>query len=260
MPKVSLHPSVRQRNDPRLSTNQLAEYVVFGIERAEGIIHDAKFLQPYIPSWYDDSSAALVGYLTNPLRDKSVLYAEIERLGKIVKTAESADKRDRAALDIRVLEKFLLAENSMGLSKLGFISSPKCQPLKMETVSISVQPDLLVQPLIVANQKKVGAVIFRLSKGIDPESAARKETREKRKELRREMGRYVAVMGSMLLEKQFAHLGPVSAEHCLAIDVPLGEAIPLPGNRTTRVATLKKACRQIAQVWPNVEPKPGICL
>jgi|SRR5215831_1455697 len=260
MATISLHPAVRERSKAQLSANQLAEYVVYGIDRAHTIVHDAKFVQAFIPSWYDDSQRAVVDYLTDPLRNKQAIYDEIDRLAKVVASAESADVRDRANLDVAVLEQFLRIENQLGLKSLGFLKPPgRCAPLLIEKVLVSVQPDVLVHPLVVAGTKSVGAVIFRFSKGVDPESARKEATREKRREERREMGRYVAVLASMLLEKQFAHLGEVSPKHCIAIDIPLGEAIPLPGDRNKRTLRLKKACTQIAQTWPNVDPKPGIC-
>jgi hypothetical protein len=261
MTEVSLHPSVRERSEPRLSANQLAEYLVFGVDRAETIVHDAKFLQAYIPTWYDDSQAALVAYLLDPKRRKEQLFEEIERLNKLAENSTSADERDRAALDAKVLERFLRIENSLGLNALGFVECGKCAPLLIEGVLVSVQPDLLVQPLVIAKKKAVGAILFRLSKGIDHDSAKKAETREKRVEQRREMARYSALLASMILEKQFGHLGEVSLRHCFAVDVPLGEAIPVStGDRIARAKRIAKACRQIDQLWPNIPPRPSICL
>jgi hypothetical protein len=258
MSKVSLHPSVRARTEPRLSANQLAEYLVFQIQRAENILHDAKFLQPYIPTWYEDSTEALVNYLADPLRPKSKLYDEIDRLTELAKTTESEAVRDRAIADAKIIENFLVSENSLGLNKLPFIAPPPTSPLKIEGVFVSVRPHLLIHPLEIAKRKRVGGVIFRLSKGIDHESPKKKETIEKRKDQRREMGCYVAVLLAMTFEKHFEHLGEVSGDHCMAIDVPLGETISVPSNRPTRVSLIKKACRQIAQTWPNIEPKASI--
>jgi hypothetical protein len=260
MATISLHPSVRERSKARLSANQLAEYAVYGIDRANGIVHDAKFVQSYIPSWYDDSERTLISYLTDPLRKKKIIYDEIERLEDIAKTSQSGDERDRANLDIAVLERFLQIENQLGLNVLGVVKPPQCAPLLIEKLSVSVQPDLLVHPLVLAGTKNVGAIVFRFSKGTDPESAKKPETRERRREERREMGRYVAVLAAMLLEKQFSHLGQVSPKHCMAIDIPLGEAILLPtSDRQKRTQRLKKACKQVLQMWPNVEPKASIC-
>jgi hypothetical protein len=258
MPKVSLHPSVRERNEPRLSANQLAEYITFGIERAENIIHDAKFLQAFIPTWYEDSSDALTKYLADPLRKKSNLYDEVERLQALAKSTHSEDEGDRALLDIRIIERFLVSENSLGLNKFAFVAPPKSPPLKIEGVLVSVKPNLLIHPLEIAKKKRVGGIIFRLSKSIDHESAKKESTIAKRKDLRREMGAYVAMLLAMNLEKHLAHLGSASSDHCLAVDVPLGEAIPVPSNPSTRLKTIKKACRQIAQTWPNIAPKPSI--
>lgn len=251
---------MRERSKARLSANQLAEYAVYGIDRAHTIVHDAKFLQAYIPSWYDDSERTLVAYLTDPLRKKKIIYDEIDRLTKIAQTTENGDERDRANLDSAILERFLIIENQLGLSSLGLIKTPQCAPLLIEKVLISVQPDLLVHPIVIAGTNSVGAIVFRFSKGVDPESAKKEETRARRREERREIGRYVAVLAAMLLEKQFGHYGEVSPKHCMAIDIPLGEAIPLPtADRQKRTQRLKKACTQIFQMWPNVEPKPSIC-
>lgn len=234
---------------------------MFGVDRAETIVHDAKFLQAYIPSWYDDSQAALVSYLLDGNRKKEPLFDEMDRLQKIATASKDGDERDKASLDLKIIQQFLKIENALGLNKLGFIKCGKCAPLLIEKVVVSVQPDLLIQPLIVAKKNAVGAIVFRFSKGIDPESAKKKETRERRIDQRREMGRYAALLASMLLEKQFSPHGEVSPEHCLAVDIPLGEAIPLPTiDRVARTKRLKKACRQIEQAWPNVPPRQGICV
>lgn len=233
---------------------------MFGIDRAESIIHDAKFLQSYIPTWYEDSGSALTLYLLDPTRKKARLYDEMERLKKVFETADTADERDRAALDLKVIDTFLANENAFGLSALGFTAPKRCAPLLIEGVFVSVQPDLLIEPLVIGGVKKVGALSFRLSKGIDPESAKKKETQERRREQRREIGRYSALLASMVLEEHFSDHGEVSPEHCIAIDVPLGERVPLmTSDRAARTKRLRKACRQIAQWWPNIEPKPSIC-
>ena len=251
---------MRLRQQPQLSANALADLLVHGLSRFDTIVHDAKYMQSYVVSRYADAEKEICDYLARLDRTSRHLQPAFRRLTAKVAEATTDAQRDRARDNVAVFEKFAEMEANLGFSGLAFHHPPKTAPLSIEGVLVTVDPNLLIHPLDISGETRVGGIILRLSKGVDPDAAKRKATKDERADRIREMARYTACLLAMQLETSFSHLGSVSPEHCIAVNARLKEVETLGSDRRSRFAEIRKTCRHVARNWNLIEPRPGIRL
>lgn len=251
----ALHPSVRERTEPRVSAAALAEYLILRPNAQQNILHDSKFSRPPIVSANSEAMRALRAYNRDPrrpqdtlLRVKDALTIKSEAIGITPKA------KDEALRCIEIIEIFERNENALGLRSMSLIAPPNFPPLEIEGVTVSIQPDVLVD----GGRGRVGAGIFRVAKAPDAEDAKRPETKLRRGEVRREMGRYLVAIQHMLLDAQGGSIGTPDRDLCFVADIRLGERIGPAVDHAVRVRDIRAACAQIRRLWPTVTAKPGL--
>ena len=255
---VVLHPAIRERIEPHISAAALAEYLILKSDEQDTILHNSRFLSGVIVAKYADARRALLEYNANPSRPKNVLEKAKKEL---TARADSPDLRPKAREEakrcLETIELFQAAENALGMRALPLATAPRFKELLIEGVGVSIRPDFLVQPLAVGSVQRVGAVILRPQKAPDP-NAVRIETRERRGEHRREMGRYMVAMMQMLLEQNAAQFGRFDRELSFVADLRLGERIGAAPDHAARLRAILAACKQIAGLWDSIIPRPSI--
>lgn len=255
--KPSYDPRAREKLRPQISANALAKYLVSSLTVQETILRDARFPRQVMVTPYQDVERAIANYLADPRRDKQGLDTVKKRLTAVfADKASEPGEQNNAKLGLALLERFGAVENSLGLRGFGFEHPGRISPLRIEDVIVPVQLDLLIHPLVIAGEKRVGGVLFRSSKDPDAFSPKKEKTQLRKAELRREMGRYVATLIAMLLEAQFEDKGAPSLHHCLAVDLHLGESISAGTDGRSRRNNINAACRMIARLWDSIEPPP----
>ena len=132
--------------------------------------------------------------------------------------------------------------------------SPRFEAINVEGVTLSIRPDFLVD----GPSSRIGAGIVRVAKAPDPADCKMDETKQRRNDHRREMARYIVAMLQLLLEAQGRGLGTVDRDLCFVADVRLGEKIGPAGDHAVRLRTIRGACRQIANLWPTITPRPSV--
>jgi hypothetical protein len=63
----------KQRNDPRISVNKLAQYVTSRAARQTQILRNAKFPPDYITTYYREAAEAISRYLASDMQDAAIL-------------------------------------------------------------------------------------------------------------------------------------------------------------------------------------------
>lgn len=251
----ALHPSVRERRDPRMSATALAEYLILRPDGQETILHDSRFSRPPMVTANGDALKALTAYNCDPRRDKATLD---QVKSALLRKAADADIRprqqDEARRCIEAIEMFERNENAIGIRGLPIQPCPRLDPLTVAGVSVSIKPHFLVR----GDAGRVGAGIIRVAKAPDPTACRLDTTRERRGEHRREMGRYMAAMLYMLLEAQGDALGTPDRDLCFVADVRLGERLDVAPDHTLRVRAVRGACAQIARHWPLIQPRNSV--
>lgn len=255
MPSPQLHPSVRERHEPRVSATALAEYLIGHADAQETIVHNSRFSRPPIVAANQASLRALRAYNCDPNRAKSALRVVKENLTAKAALPDITPKaRDEALRCIETIQMFELSENALGLQGLPLFEAPRFDELEIEGVLLSVRPDFLVQPV----NGRVGAGIIRVAKAPDPADCKQDETKRARMEHRRELARYIIAMFHMLLDEQNGEYGVPDPALSFLADVRLGERIGAAPDHTARIRQIRAACRQIASQWDSIKPRKSV--
>jgi hypothetical protein len=250
-----LHPAVREHREPRISATALAEYLILQPDGQEKILHDSRFSRPPIVTANAEAMRALRAYNFDPRRDPSTLNkVKVALMAKAANLGVRPKTRDEAIRCAEAISLFERYENALGMRSLALREPSRFAPIQIEGVSLSVQPDFLVD----GANGRIGAAILRVAKAPDPDGCKLDETKRRRGDHRREMARYMVAMLQLLLEAQDGALGIADRDLCFVADVRIGERIMAASNHTARLNAIRGACRQIATLWPNIRPHPSI--
>lgn len=238
-----------------MSAAALAEYLILRPNGQQNILHDSKFSRPPIVSANGEAVRALRAYNRDPRRSQDALLRVKDALTIKSQTAGITPKaKDEALRCIEIIEIFERNENVLGLRSMALSAPPNFDPIKIEGVMVSIHPDVLVG----GGRGRVGAGIFRVAKAPDAEDAKKPETRLRRGEIRREMGRYMVAMQHMLLDAQGGAHGTPDRDLCFVADIRLGERIGPAPDHAVRLRDIRAACVQIRKLWPTVAAKPAL--
>jgi hypothetical protein len=155
---------------------------------------------------------------------------------------------------VEAINLFERHENALGIRSMALREAPQFPAIDIEGVILSIRPDFLVE----GQSDRIGAGIVRVAKAPDPANCKLEETRRKRGDHRREMGRYMVAMLQLLLEAQGDQFGIVDRDLCFIADIRIGERIGPASNHTNRLRAIRAACRQIASLWPGIRPRPSV--
>jgi hypothetical protein len=250
-----LHPSVRQRREPRISATALAEYLILRPNGQQNILHDSKFSRPPIVTANGDAMRALRAYNQDPKRPQDTLLRVKNALTMKASGIDTKPKaRDEALRCVEIIEMFERRENALGLRTLALSDPPDFEPIEIETIMVSIQPDFLVN----GGRGRTGAAMLRVAKAPDPAACKKDETRDRRGHHRRELAHYLVALMQLLLEAQGGKQGIPDRDLCFVADVRLGERIGPADDHAVRTRDLRSACAQIASLWPGIVAKPSL--
>jgi hypothetical protein len=199
---------------------------------------------------------ALRTYNRDPRRSQDTLLRVKEALTIKAATAGLRPKaKDEALRCIEIIELFERNENALGLRSMALSEPPNFDAIEINGVMVSIHPDMLVGG---GGRARVGAGILRVAKAPDPSEGKRPETKARRGEIRREMGRYMVAMLQLLLDAQDGAYGIPDRELCFVADVRLAERIGPAPDHAVRLRDIRGACAQISKLWASVAPKPAL--
>jgi hypothetical protein len=238
-----------------MSATALAEYLILQPDAQETVLHDCRFSRPSIVAANAAALDALRAYNCDPLRDKSALtVVKAELMAKSLDKEIKPKARDEARRCAEAIAAFEQHENALGTRKNPLVEAPPFKKLVIEGVAVSIRPGFLVRPV----NGRVGAGLIRVAKAPDPADCKGDETKRRRMEHRREMGRYMIAMFHMLLEEQGREYGQPDAALSFVADVRLGERITAGTDHTARLRAIRAACRQIAGLWSGITPRKSV--
>ncbi|PWC62632.1 hypothetical protein TSH7_14620 [Azospirillum sp. TSH7] len=234
-------PPVRQA--PRISTNELALFMVSSDTARVSIIRRAKNPQTPPIIRYRDARAAICQYLTDIRRPVNCLVTAENMLSqRMDDPSESSMRKEDARHSIEVLHAIQRMSNR--LSAFQFILAPNSQPkLTIQGVEISVRADMLVHGSS-RSQQQIGAAILRMTQDDADTDSARAR--------RQEMGYCVAALARLHIEQNIQSERVPSNRLCMSIDVQHGEVFQAPNSNVRRVNDIEAACRFIAAMWDQV--------
>lgn len=256
---IQLHPRIRERREPRISASALAEFIITPPDRQDDILHDARFMRAPSVAPYGDALRAIRSYCSDPLRQAKHLADAFDALTtKSQSVSFKPSIRDEAARCSEAIALFQNAENSFSLGKLPTLDLVRMEPVSISGVTISAQPDVLVGlSYPPKGGEKIGGVFFRPQKRPDPSGCKTEETKNKRQEFRREMGRYMLVIYRLTLIESGIPEDNIDTKWLVFADIRMGERVDFPSDRISREKRIKAACGQISRLWETVAPRPG---
>ena len=232
------------RKAPRISVNDLANYMVASATAQHGIIRRACEPKDYVVTRYRDARGAISSYLADPAHKTTPLdVAEKMLAQRAGDPATGASRRDDAKHSIEAIHAIpaMLGQ----LAQFNFTVAPKTQKkLVISGVQVSVYPDLYILG-IGKSQHQVGAAVLRMTKDGTTTPMAQQR--------RRDMGLYVATLIMMHMGANNTYKTRLpAAKLCVAIDVQHGKVFPAPKNYKSRINNLRSACTTIAALWNQV--------
>lgn len=233
----------------------LAEYLILKSDPQATVLHNSRYSQTNIRAAYSTARHGLRAYNVDPLRPIGTLNKVKEALHR--KASDPSLKPSAQAKHLRSIELidlFLTRENAIGLRGLPLAKARKFVPLQINGMTLSIQPDFMVEP----PDGRIGAAILRVTKAPDPDACRLESTKRERGDHRREMGRYMVAMLELLLRSQPEYEGRVDRNLIFVSDVRLGERIGAGSDHGARLRDISAACEQVAGLWSTVKPRPSI--
>jgi len=241
---TSPKPKYAYNADPRMSANQLSDYLGATPPRRKSIIRDAKYPKTSVVARYNGAREAIGSYLCDDLRNSKVLFDGIEsiKVREAKLTATDWTKQD-CALSVEAIAAFHSAYNAFGLAKISCKPVVTKQPkLQIEGVDVSVSLDTTTHRIGKGEEKCVGGLILLFSK-----SDASAKSREER-------CKTSAVLAAVFAEKHLSYLGKADPKICFALDVFGKRMIVAPNMFPTKLDHMRAACEEIALRWSHIGP------
>lgn len=238
-------PKYRYNPEPRLSANQLAEYLKASPPRRKQIVKAAKFPKTVIVAQYKGARDALAKFLCDTTRDQKTLVAAVEVMAEKEAKATASDwVKDDARRSIEAITSFQKNANAMGVQKLDCKPIVTGQPLlHIAGVDVSVSLDATVRRLGKDGTDLVGGVIFLLSKADEASAKARAER-----------CRVSAVLAYLFAKEHLGYLGTADPKLCYSFDVMAGKATQAPAAHKTLIDHMNDSCEEVVLRWKDMAP------
>jgi hypothetical protein len=226
----------KQRDEPRISVNKLAQYVTSRATRQNQILRTAKFPPEYITTYYREAGEAVARFLASGMIDFAILDNSIAALSQ--KVAGNIYETRRIAGNIDAIETFssLLDDIDFGgaTAKLGAQKAPH---LILNGVEISVRPEVTLHSKSKSGEDFVGGIKLHFPKTepMDDEQAS-----------------LVSALMNAFCKDHLWKDGAPSAAHCMVIDLASGKVYPGVKSIKQRIKDVESACGQIASLWPAI--------
>jgi hypothetical protein len=234
--------SYRENLTPRISANQLAEYLLASPARRQTILRNARYAPTFLVIRYSAAKEAISRFLADDVRNKRILAEAVAGLVSLDDKDHSPAKKNDTALCIEAIKTFSTISDNRELSSLTFEPVTNQLPkLAISGVDVSITPNMIsYRPK--SEGRSVGAVIYQTSKAI---AAAN---------WRAEHSRNVSTLLWMLAEKHLFLLGEPDRKLCLTLDI-FGKTItPAPANYKRKLNDLEAACAEISALWDRISP------
>lgn len=237
-------PTVKVGNEtiyvqPRMSANQIAQFVISDPSKQESIVREAMHVMAVRVANYQPARTAMPQCHSSNGIEPELVRIQAERMRNTV----CADRFDAKCneLSAAALLKFSPIASQVDCAGQR-IPTPRrgFDHLLIEGVRVSVQPEIVVS-FAYRGSTKFGGVIFNFSKG-DQSSFENGNGKY-------HAGDYAAALVFLMLGVHFGAAGGPRSANCFAVDVYRGRVFETPGAHKTMLKNLEAACRNVARQW-----------
>lgn len=249
MPNSDIRWRVNRR--PRFTILDMGEYMEAEDGPRETILRNMQFERLAPTLMYRHLRRAVSGFLASPVRDRSILIRCRVNLEAEREAATLPQQRENITFALRALEAFERSLNALGLDGLTFEGAPAAQPLRIQGVSISVQPTAHIRVKRIRGADLVGAIVVDLAKGIESKTEEAKS--------RATAGMlYAAALLHQYVTNTLAQGGArPSADYCVIFHSYRQERVCSPSNYRRMLRNVEAVCRNIARGWNDIIPPPS---
>lgn len=235
----ALKPKYAYNPEPRLSANQLSEYLTASPGRRKSIVKAAKFPKTVVVAHYDGAWKAIPKFLCDNARPFSHLTGAVVALkSKSEDPTQTAWVKDDSQMSVEAITAFQKGYNKLGLAGVECRRVTGQLPkLAISGVEISVALDMTVH-----KGDRAGGAVLMISKA---ESSARE---------RSDRGRNSAVLAYLFSQQHLTHLGEIDRKLCLSIDVFGGSSYPCPDTFKRKISNMEDSCEEVALRWGTTTP------
>lgn len=225
-------------NDPRISVNKLAEYMVSKAARQRKLLRDRKYPDEdfNMGMYHREAGEAISRYLVSDQLSTDVIDNQIAVIKQQTPTAIGTQRRLNS--NIEAMERFLDMLDDFSFAG----SSPELgahspQKLTYHGVQVSVRPEVVLRATI-KGKNVIGAVKLHFPKGF---------------EMTDETAGYVS---AAVQEYCFRHIAKpdemVNSAFCQVFDIGSGNIFAGVKATKSRLKDVEDTCRNIADIWPNI--------
>lgn len=225
--------------EPRISANQLAQFVVSDPAKQETIVRNARKAITVRVANYQPARSAIPKCHSSAGIDHGKI---IEHANRMETTAfEDSFEQQCNALSAAALRRVASIASQIDCSGVR-VHTPQrgFDHLVIEGVRVSIQPEIVVS-FAHRGATKFGGVLFNFSK--TPASSLENGNG------RYTAGDYAAALVFMMLGVHFGAQGGPRNGNCFAVDVYRDSIFPAPASYKTMLKNIEAACRNIARQW-----------
>ena len=225
-------------NQPRISVNKLAEYMVSKAARQRKLLKDRKYPDPdfQMGMYHREASEAVARYLVSD----QIATDPIDNQISIIKqqTPDKIGTQRRLNSNIEAMERFLEMLDDFDFGD----AAPEhgehaAQKLTFHGVEISVRPEIVLRGTI-KGKPVVGGVKMHFAKGF---------------EMTDETAGYVSAAVQEYCQRHLTLDGSiVHSGFCQVFDIGSGNVFDGVKSTKSRLRDIEDTCRNIADIWPNL--------
>jgi hypothetical protein len=245
---IPVKPQWRVNLHPRFPVLDMGEFMVTDDGPRETILRNMKYERLGRSLTYRLLRPIITKFLVSPTRDRRILAQCKIDLEAMKEVAPAGQQKENLGYELRALEAFERGFNALDIAGINLERAAPAWPLKIEGVSISVQPTAHIRVARPKGRELVGAIIVDLAKGTTPKTEV-------------SMARvtegmiHAAILIHRYAENMFSGQGEkVSAEHCVVFHAHRHERACAPNNYKTKFRNIEAVCRNIVRSWDSIVP------
>jgi hypothetical protein len=242
--KIAVILTHKYHANPRLSANQIGDYLSANATNRRRILSEAKYPPTMILVRYDVARTAVAAHMVgNGTRTNILSDALVALKRKADKDGITDWKRRNYQLCTDAIEAFQSAEAKMGIGAIKF-KAPNIHnsKLKISGVSVSVSLDLVTEKVDGKGDKVVGGAVLVFSKTGGPEKNIEPRCRA------------IALLAHEVLRQQLKDGEKCDPNICMAVDVFNGRVYRAKIQQKQLLKSVETSCEEVATVWPSIKP------
>jgi hypothetical protein len=242
--KIAVGITHKYHPTPRLSANQVADYLSANATNRRRILSDAKYPPTMILIRYDEARSALAAHMASNGSGKNILSLALASLQRKAANGGITDyKRQNYMLCTDAIEGFQASEAKMGIGSVKF-KAPDIHTSKLNIsgVTVSVSLDLITEKIDGKGNKVIGGAVLVFSKTGGP---------EKNVEARCQA---IALLAHEVLKQHLKPGETCDPNICMAIDVFNGKAYRAKRQQKQLFKTVETSCEEVVSIWPAIKP------